>query len=364
MLLLVFSSCRDAGKDGMRWRDVPTRELAGSSDFEFSGEVPSLNPNARPVAPLSQLRAIGDSATFGGPSGLRLVGRHLVVADGRSDLLIVRLADGEVITRFGRRGAGPGEFRDPSWMNAAERDSTGFWIYDYKNLRLSRFELKGDGTVAPREELQLHLEATLESPVWVGADRILANGLFPDHSLALLDASGKALERIAAAPPFTQADVPHPTARLQLNRNFLAVRPADRRVALAYQFASRIDFFASDGSPIGSISGPRRTTPQFEIRDGRFFWGPANEMAYWAAFGTDRYLYALFCGCRKEDNAMPSLLHIFRWNGDFVVEVALDRQVEAFTVSNDDHTLIATYEDPYPQIGIWELPSMLRNAAR
>jgi hypothetical protein len=72
---------------------------------------------------------------------------------------------------------------------------------------------------------------------------------------------------------------------------------------------------------------------------------------------TDRYVYALFCGCKPGQGSLPAMLHVYDWNGNFVAEFAFDQEVTALDVSDDDQVIYATYEQPYPGLGEWRLPS-------
>lgn len=118
---------------------------------------------------------------------------------------------------------------------------------------------------------------------------------------------------------------------------------------------------------MGSIRGPRPTTAKYRISsDDRFFWDPQGQMAYTGIQATSRYVYAMFCGCREADDPdqRSQRVHVFRWNGDFVSEIQLDRRVTAFAVSPDDSFLYGSITEPHPAVGEWRLPAALRLGAR
>jgi hypothetical protein len=157
--------------------------------------------------------------------------------------------------------------------------------------------------------------------------------------------------------------MPEPNGRRLLNRNFMADQPGGGRFVLAYQFGNRVEFYTGAGERYGQVSGPRETEPRFGLAKGRLRWEDGNEMAYSGAYATERYVYALFCGCRLGEDVPPSRVHVFRWNGDFVGEVTLDRPVLEIAVSPDDATLYAGIEEPYPGVGEWKLPEWPARAA-
>lgn len=266
--------------------------------------------------------------------------------------------------RAGGHGEGPREFRDPASFIVESSSPLRAWLYDFQNRRLSRVGGGAEGELAVQESRALDVGESLERPVRLGG-RMIANGLFPDYTLLVMDSAGRPLERIAADPPFPSGRMPHVVGRRLLNRSYLDAAPSGRRLALAYQWASRVDVFAGDGSRLGSIQGPRQTTARYAVRNGRFFWEPQGEMAYTAVRGTERYIYALFCGCREADDPdqRSRRVHVFRWNGDFVAELELDRRVTAFAVSKDDSVLYAAVSEPHPAVGEWRLPAAIRDGA-
>lgn len=360
----ALAACGD-DKPESQWpaTDMPRPQAQNQSvDHRFSGKVPKLAKD-EPRDTLVMQRTFGDSSTFGLVSTVRAIGDYVVVGDRfvSPHLAIYRRSTGELHTRLGRDGQGPGEFKDPAGTFVVSEDPAQVWVYDFQNRRFTLIGLDASGEAMIKEELPLNVGASLENPVWING-RIVSNGLFPDYTLLVADSSGKPISRVIAGPPVIK-DVAHVPGARQANRNFLAVDPNGQRFALAYQFASRIDFFDAEGGRYGSVNGPRETSARYHIdQNGRFQWEPDNEAAYWIADATENYVYALFCGCEiVEGNELPTRLHIFKWNGDFVGELAFDRPLSAFSVSRDDTVIYGAYEDPYPGLGEWRLPSWLHS---
>ncbi len=309
--------------------------------------------------PLAMSEAYGDSLSFGLVSLVLSVGSRLLVADAFTDphLAEIDLNTGEVTRRFGRRGSGPTEFRDPDWGLVESIDPPHVWIYDFQNRRFSLVDL--DRHPNPIiDEFSLRAPMPVENPLIVG-DEIISTGLFPDHTLTIFSKEGVPLRNLAANPPFDATRLPHAVGRSHMNRTFMAFHPERDRLALAYQFDNRIDFFTTEGSRYGSTRGPTETTPQFRIEGNRFF-DDGNEMAYGPARGTNTFVYVMFCGCKDMDNPDIDRIHIFGWDGVFVGEIRLDHPIVSFTVSPDDRFLFGAIQDPYPAVGKWRLPEELR----
>jgi hypothetical protein len=369
-VMVQLAGCSESHETGQANDSSPqpasrVREAESATGHEFSGKVPRLRGEPAPRDTLRMVRQFGDTSVFGTPTGVRRVGRHLVVSDRFMDphLSVWELANGRLVQRIGRNGKGPREMLDPLWFVADEADPDRVWVYDFGGRRFTLLD-PGNQRQPVVREVPLDAGVSLSGPVWAG-NRIITNGLFPDYTLLTMGEDGRVIERLAADPPFKERDMPHATGRRLLNRSFLAANPSRTRLVLTYQWKSRVDFFTIGGERIGSVQGPRETSPVFRVSQDRFFWGEddENEMAYWTVDATERYVYALFCGCFPGEGNMPAYLHVFDWNGNFVAEVAFDRQVTALDVTDDDQMLYATFEAPYPGVGEWRLPPRFSSQA-
>ena len=335
--------------------------LLEESPLRFERETPALG-RTRPPDTLRLARSFGGSEDFSGITDVALVGQNLVVIDRfmSPHLAVVDLPSGSISRRLGRDGEGPGEFRVPVPAAYRGEEPGHLWIYDFSNRRMTLMDIRKPGRDAVRKEFRLGAKASILIPVWMGS-HLVANGLYGDFTLLVMDDGGWPVARVGAAPPFRPELTRIPGAR-QANRGFIAADPRGERMALAYQFASRVDFFGPEGARYGTVQGPRAVTARYHIDGtGRFRWKDDNEMAHWGMAATQRYVYTLFCGCKLlTGNESPALLHVYDWEGRFVAELALDRPIRSLAVSPDDAILYGGYEEPYPAVGEWRLPASLR----
>jgi TolB-like 6-blade propeller-like len=342
---------------------VPSSRAETDEGAGFSGHVPRLADSEQPKDTLRVTRILGDSLAFASISGIQPVGQQLFVADRMMSkhLAVIDLTTGAVRGRAGGHGEGPNEFRDPGAFIPVSTSPARAWVYDFQNRRLSLLASSPDGDLEIERSRPFNVGESIEQPLRIGGGYV-ANGLFPDHTLLFLDSAAMPVRRIEAEQPFPARTIPHVVGRRLLNRSYLAARPDGRALALAYQWASRIDFFSPDGRRTGTVQGPRPTAAKYRISgDDRFFWDPQGQMAYTGVHSTGRFVYAMFCGCREADDSdqRSERVHVFRWNGDFVREIQLDRRVTAFAVSPDDTFLYAAVTEPHPAVGEWRLPATL-----
>lgn len=182
-----------------------------------------------------------------------------------------------------------------------------------------------------------------------------------ENLLYLADTTGHVRSLPAAALPFSSREEPNPLARLMFNMRSLTSDFLGHRLAVSYRFANRVDFISVDGRSLTSVADPRRTRrPDFRVTKRGIVWRSGTHLAYAAAIAaSDRYVYAVFCGCTEEERdraEQPRLVHVYSWNGPFVAELSLHRAVTAITVTQDDRLLYGALRGQYPLIGEWVLP--------
>jgi hypothetical protein len=313
------------------------------------------------IRTLRQSRRFGDTLSFAYIRAVRVVGDYVLVADREMDphLTLLDRRDGAIVSRFGRDGEGPGEFRNPAWIVPSFDGPPVIWVFDFGTQRFTALRIGADATLTVAEERRFNPPAPVQNPIWLDG-RVLTNGLFSDFTLLLAEGDGTPLSRIRTNPPFTDERLAHPVGRYMANRNWLAATPSGDRFVLAYQFDSRIDVFNRDATWSVSARGPRPVTPSFRVTGNRFFWNDENEMAYRWVAATERYVYALFCGCKKEEEDPSTTIQVFRWDGTFVDEFTTEHPLTAFDVTPDDSTLYGGYEAPHPFLGEWHLPAYLK----
>ena len=75
------------------------------------------------------------------PSGLALLGDRLIIADSQLHQIVICGLHGEFISRFGRRGKGPGEFNFPTHVTVDDRRQ--IYVTDSLNHRIQIFDANG-----------------------------------------------------------------------------------------------------------------------------------------------------------------------------------------------------------------------------
>jgi hypothetical protein len=334
---------------------------------EFSGNVPSAESLTSPIE-LPPGRLVAAHVVWGIPAIIQPIGDNLLVGDPfwSPRFALVDLARDSIAFRFGQEGEGPGEFRAPVWTMVDSDSAARVWIYDSGTRRFTLVGLDASDQVQILDNVMFNPQEFPRQPVFTDSGYI-TNGVFADFTLLITDTAANELARVTVDPPFTLDEVPHPGGLRTINANRMAVRPGTNELALLYLHSPRIDFFTAAGAHRGTVRAPRNITTRFEIQGEGFRWGRDDQTAFMSVFGTQRYVYGFFCGCtipEQREGKVPSIVQIYRWNGDFVCEIALERPIIGLAVSADDSVLYGGVGDPEPAVVEWLLPESLRGEGR
>jgi hypothetical protein len=321
------------------------------------------------TASLTVARQFGDSLSWAFPYVSLVVGSQLVVSDRGADsyFTVVDLETGR-LTTFGRKGAGPEEFKDVSALLPGEPGQRAVWAFDPANRRFSLVALDDSAPGRILEQFSYNPPEFIFYPVFVG-DRVVGGGPLLDAVLIVTDRAGALISRTVVDPPFTEAQLGSPATVRMANSGHLAFRPGAGDIAMAYGFASRMDLFTPDGAHRETIlpsARPVRTSYDVDA-SGVAHSDADNEKAYQSAHGTRRFIYAVFCGCTRQeytDGLKPNVVQVWTWDGRLVATLTLDRPIVSLSVSEDDTRLFGLAWNPEPAVLEWVLPSELSGRGR
>lgn len=294
---------------------------------------------------------------------MRQIDSALVVTDYRlpPHLKVIDLSPGEVVHAVGRSGEGPGEFRVATSLIQQSDDPPVAGVYDYQTRRLTFVELEGEEyrpAVTGSRQLRNGLGLFGVRPYRQG---FVAAGLFADYTLARLDSVGRPVTRLVADPPFGPEDIGGSRRFAALMNNAKMAAGGDGRYAVAYEEEAIVDLIDLDDGSYVRIRGPVQVETAYEIREGRLHTSEGNERAYSLVAATDEIVLAGFLGENFETakyGQKPTRVHVFDWRGRYVAKLGLEDGITALGVSPDGSRLWGAYEDPFPRIGEWRLPSL------
>ena len=328
-----------------------------------SGDGATDASRAGPAALVAET-AFSDDAV-GWIVDLAIVGDRIVGLDAMLDpsVHVFDLESLRHLASYGRRGDGPGEFKDPEQIVIGASSSPAeVWILDGGHQRLTRLsldELEAGAVVDPQT-------FSIDGPnagslVRVADGRWFAGGWITDGRVARFRADRSYDRTIVGFPP--EAEAPGMTL-LQAYESRVVADPAGHRLAAATLLGSLLEVFDYDGTTIAQAAVPDSFPPswvQGRSRGGRAVMsvGPETRYGFTDLAATRRFLYGLFSGGRVMEKGTPWAtkdIQVFGWDGEYVKTLYLDRTAEAITVDATDTWLYASGPEPTPWVGRFRLP--------
>ncbi len=299
------------------------------------------------------------------PSAISYAAGRLVVLDDASDSVVhvFRAEDGARLREFGRRGAGPGEFKGAWSVAPAPGETDGAWIYDLRLRRMTHVALaSAAGRTEAPEMVRLDAPGTPTGPLWTDAATIVSPGFFGDGRLAVFDARGR-MVRMAGAVPGTDGEAPA-MVRQEAFVGTLVRNPARPLLAVVTRHADRVEVYGADGTRVGAGRGPFGFDPRYVTEPGArgpvMGTGDDLRFGYVDAAATGDRVFALFSGRTRAGyrRAAPfgRSIHVFDWTGRLRSILRLDADVLAIAVSPDGTHLYALRHDPTPAVLRYPLP--------
>ncbi|MCZ6917103.1 MAG: BF3164 family lipoprotein [Gemmatimonadetes bacterium] len=310
-----------------------------------------------------------DGDILGMPMDIALLGDNLVVLDHSADsaVQVIDSRTGKLVRRFGREGAGPGEFGLALALDPVPGSQSEFWVYDSWLGRQTYVDLDEEffkqGKLGDKI-VNLQMEGPSLGPVRTDRNTSLSLGFYETGRLAVFDDDGAQIATVAKLPA---GDGLPAYVRQQAYQATLVAHPSRALFAATNRYASLIEIYNSDGSRVRIKNGPVLVEPSYgweEDGEGPYIvQGEDTRLGYVDGSASNDHLFALFSGRTREGGNgqayMGRFVHVFDWEGNFVTAIQLDTHVAAITVDQDERVLYAIRHLPYPAIVRYSLAGAL-----
>jgi hypothetical protein len=331
-----------------RWIDGGRQARGGAANTSPTPDTLHIN------------RTLGVDASLGYATAFATTKDRLLVGDIKfaPHIAVIDRVSGRLVKRIGNDGLGAGALREPSCITTGG-DSTGVWVFDRQRSVLAQLRLDAP----PKESIVHETPLTGLPPSAVCATWLSAKPLIYNYTPAFLevpDRDGKLREAVDVPAPYREHE--------DLNHSSFAISPSKGHIALTYEYANRIDLIDRELHYTGMIRGPHPfSAPRFTIaampdspKEHAFVSG-SSSVAYLGLAASDSLLYAMYSGCGGSCGRTATRVQVFRWNGEFVREFAMDRRLLMIAVSPDDKVLYGVFangDTGYDErLGEWILPS-------
>jgi hypothetical protein len=326
----------------------------------------SAAPESRAARQLAA-NVVDDGAELAAPGDLALVGHYLVLLNTRGDsaIHVYDTRTDKLVRRFGREGAGPGEFRAAWSLDPEPGSDRAFWVFDIALQRLTRIDLESDFTAGSQNRLrtvQIEASAPVASPVWSGDSMLVSPGFFSEGGrLAQIDRTGQ-LRRVVGDDPPGTGDTPMPV-RQHAYQSTVRPHPARSLLAAGTRHADRLEILGINGLRIATAARPAGFDPVFKttVRAGEPSMDSGDDMrfGYVDVATTGDRVYALYSGRKRADFPgeanFGEYVHVYDWNARLLEAIRLDAPVITIEVDAGRQKLYAVRHNPKPMLIAYDL---------
>lgn len=304
------------------------------------------------------------------PQALVVVDEWLVIADaGDSALKVFNRHTGTLTAVTGRRGAGPGEFRQ-IWSLQAKRSATGapsVWAFDNRTWRLTGYAISPKGTIGELlRPVQLQESGAPLSLQWVSDSSLALVGFLCCGRFALVDTAGH-ISKWLGVVPIPKAEMLGFAAQQALQPT-MSVRPDGGAIAIAARYAGRVDIYSTSTGAMTPAEVPLPFDPDMLASASRgekdtvtiFRSNDQTRFGYVSITANTRHIYALFSGrTRAETPGRANFgrqVHVFAWDGSLQGQIDLPEDTYDLAVDSGDSILYTLRLEPEPAVYSVDLP--------
>ncbi len=311
-----------------------------ASEADIAARIEALGEY--PCARLSAAGTIGDSEAFGSIDAVQLISGQLAVLDAMNSRVSLYSADGQLLSRFGRRGEGPGELSlavDLAWTPAEE-----LLVLDRGNQKVLALKLESDLLVLARE---FNIRLSVGSDMCVMEDRIFVLGNHEGNLVHEIGPDGTLLQSFGQrsdGDAFKAALTAMGRMACSITKQAIAAVPAT---------LGELRIFSADGTLLETQSIPEYAETIYDMSDGVSVRprNPPEGFAHEAASLNWLDANTLLVQLDRVPEAPTSALEgrLFRLDGGWSsAEPALPRVLE-----QSEDTIYVMEADPYPVVRVY-----------
>lgn len=258
---------------------------------------------------------------------------------------------GKLLNEIIIRGTGPNEGLSIAKLSVGSNSTPFIWAYDItlsKFFKISKDSLISSKNYIPEQEFILGKELkNIISPNFINDSLIMATTFSFDDSRYLYANTEKIIKKVGTLPDVTNSDMllDRPNTKFP-NKAFIfkaisIKHPTENKVAVFYNRADRAEFYANDKlikilhskENFGPIMTVTKLERGFSIEENE-----KNKYAYLSIATNKKYIYALYSG-NYEGKTTSNKILIFNWDGKFIKEVILDREVSKINIDSKNSIL-------------------------
>ena len=344
--------------------DDPNRELTDKAALLSHGTLAPVE--------LSGRQLVADTM-LGTPARVRILSDSLLlVVDALPPFFhLINRGDGRLLSSFGRKGGGPGEFNSAVDIALVSGQGSRFWAYDVER----KFMTLVDIDVAPGPDsriIELRRIGYYHAPLFADDSTLIVQSNSDSSAVAVYDLTSGDVQLIGKGMQFSPPSglQMSPTASRQLNSEVRMCAGPRGRYARFHRLSGRFELLDSNGV-VRAAKVPYAFEPTFENSPDHgltVYIGNRDQRAsYGECVATERYVFALFAGrrwgslSREEQNEFrnASFLHVFSWDGDYLAAAKFEEPIVGMDIDTLTGQLYGVRFRPEPSLVLFDLAPLL-----
>ncbi len=289
---------------------------------------------------------------------LRVIGRYLVFVDYKSErsVKIFDLKTQEVLTSLGRKGQGPSEFMQASFIVKDPGERNTFWVYDMPARRLKKFNISKilNGKKDP-EAIVIFRGSSPLSLTFTSDGKILGLAYHPQKRILIYNIKGEVIGSIGKIP----IKLRNRRFALQHSLGFdgrIICKEKTGEIFVATVYGSIIEKYSMSDGLTATYYGPEVFFPEYDIVSGGEEYhttpGQKTRLGYVGIYycKSQDKIFLLYSGLgffskeRREKGACNTV-YIMNDKGELTEKLILDRGIEKFSLSEDCSAIYGATRD-------------------
>lgn len=286
----------------------------------------------------------------------------LIIEDNSSPYFfyIFNLKTQKLLSKFGGRGKGPGEFTDfPIFRGQITKNAEGTWIVYYHNGFNTLYSYRIEDAlqnILPFRVLEYPLPKSYSFPrsmILLKGNTIFGTLMEPEINLFAYELPSKTFTKLTG-----HTDNPehpsHPDLRTTIDMENLISKPDESGFFGYFQYQKRIHIYDQNAKLMHDLVDMNDYNwPDFSLSDEI----PDSTMVcFVSGFATNSLIYALnFNSSSGRDETGKSEIWVFDWNGNPVTKYTLDALTYVFAI-DEENELIYSHPVDSDYIRCYNIP--------
>jgi hypothetical protein len=347
---------------------------APAESRELQDRVAELS-HARLTPSELKAREVTADTLLGTPSSVEVLNDYLLlIVDALPPFFhLIHRQSGEVVSSFGVRGGGPGEFNSAVGVTLVKGRTGQFWAYDVERKFVTLVEI-GKPPGPDGRILELKRIGYYNAPLAADDSVLFVLGDSDSSAVVRYDFIRGEARLIGAGMSFEPpADGPIPLrAERQLSTEVRMCAAPGNRYARFHRLSGRLELL-DDGGQVRTASVPYSFEPVYQASPDHGYvvqLSTADQRSgYQECVASDRYVIALFAGRRwgslsreqQSEFRNSSFIHVFSWEGELLGTARLSEPIVGMDLDVARMELFGVRYRPEPAVVVFDVRHFLRD---